>query len=78
VRLHCIDSSLQQHCTATSNKVPPRLACLIQGIMAHRLTSSTVPPLGTYWTSCVFVCSSSFFWVLTWTLAHALLSLDHS
>jgi hypothetical protein len=48
VGLHCNDSSLHQLCTATPNKVPPRLACLIQGITAHRLTPSTVPPLGTY------------------------------
>jgi hypothetical protein len=48
VGLHCINSSLQQLYTATSNKVPPRLAYLIQGITAHRLTPSTVPPLGTY------------------------------
>jgi hypothetical protein len=41
-------TSLQRLFTATSNKVPPRLACLIQGITAHRLTPSTVPPLGTY------------------------------
>jgi hypothetical protein len=48
VGLHCNDSSIQRLCTATSNKVPPRLACLIQWITAHRLTPSTVPPLGTY------------------------------
>jgi Trk-type K+ transport system membrane component len=48
VGLHCINSSLQQLCTATSNKVHPQLACLIQGITAHRLTPLTVPPLGTY------------------------------
>jgi hypothetical protein len=41
-------TSLHRLCTATPNMVPPRLACLIQGIMAHRLTPSTVPPLGTY------------------------------
>jgi hypothetical protein len=40
--------ALHRLCTATPNKVPPRLACLIQGITAHWLTPSTVSPLGTY------------------------------
>jgi hypothetical protein len=47
VGFHCNDSPLHHLCTTTSNKVPPRVACLFQGITAHRLTPSTVPPLGT-------------------------------
>jgi hypothetical protein len=46
-------TSLQRLATASTlydytEKVPPRLACLVQGITAHRLTPSTVPPLGTH------------------------------
>jgi hypothetical protein len=46
--VRCNDSPLHHLCTTTPNKVPQRVACLFQGITAHRLTPSTVPPLGTH------------------------------